>query len=249
MRVRVFSDGQRATRALARTIARAVGRNPRLVLGLPTGRTPIPLYRELTALSRRGQIDFSGITTFNLDEFVGLGAGDAKSYRTFMQQQLFAGVDIAPRRIHFLNGRAPDLDAECARYERAIRRAGGIDLLVLGLGSNGHVGFNEPRAFLLAGTHRVRLTRATREANAALFGHTSAVPREALSMGMGTILKARQIVLLATGGDKARCVARMIEGPLTPRLPASFLQVHDNAEVWVDCLAAQRLTRRGPRGR
>ncbi len=243
MRVRLFVEARAATRSLAGKIAGAVRRNRRLVLGLPTGRTPIPLYRELANLHRRGRLDLSSVTTFNLDEFVGLGAGDANSYRTFMQRRLFDAVNLAPRRIHFLDGRAADLDAECARYERAIRRAGGIDLLVLGLGTNGHVGFNEPADALRAHTHRARLTPATREANAGLFGRASAVPREALSMGIGTILKARQLVLLATGAGKARCVERTIEGPITTRLPASLLQVHDDVEVWVDRAAAGRLTK------
>jgi glucosamine-6-phosphate deaminase len=130
---------------------------------------------------------------------------------------------------------APDTARECERYERAIARAGGIDLQLLGLGSNGHIGFNEPARALFARTHRTRLSLATRRANAALFGNrATAVPHEALSMGMATILHARRVVLIATGGTKARCVERMIRGPVTPRLPASFLQLHAHAEVWVD---------------
>jgi glucosamine-6-phosphate deaminase len=242
MRIRTFSTPGGAARALAADVARAVRRNPRLVLGLPTGRTPVPFYRELARPRGGAAVDCSHVTTFNLDEFVGLPPTDARSYRAFMQRHLFDHINISPRRIHFLNGVADDVDAECRRYERAIDRAGGIDLLILGLGANGHVGFNEPGRFVVARTHRTRLTRATRRANAALFHHRLGdVPREALSMGIATILAARRIVLLATGAAKARCVERMVAGPITTRLPASFLQLHRQSEVWLDRAAAVRI--------
>jgi glucosamine-6-phosphate deaminase len=232
-------------RALAADVAGEVRRRPRLVLGLPTGRTPVPFYREL-ARSRGGTgVDFSRVTTFNLDEFVGIPPEEARSYRAFMQRHLFDHINMSSRRIHFLNGVAGDLEAECRRYERAIARAGGIDLLILGLGTNGHIGFNEPGRFLIARTHRAPLTMATRRANAPLFNYQPGdVPRVALSMGMATILDARRIVLLATGAAKANCVARMVSGPITPHLPASFLQLHRGAEVWLDRAAAVRLARR-----
>ncbi len=175
----------------------------------------------------------------NLDEFVGLEPGDPRSYHAFMRRHLFDHVNLAPRRIHLVNGAAPDLARECARYERAIARAGGIDLQILGLGLNGHIGFNEPARALVAATHRTRLRQATRRANAPLFGHRMrSVPTEALSMGMATILRAQRIVLLATGASKARCVERMTAGIVTPRVPASFLQLHRHAEVWLDGAAA-----------
>jgi glucosamine-6-phosphate deaminase len=240
--VRLFETADAVGRALALDVARCLARNPRLVLGLPTGRTPIPLYRELVRLHERGRADFSRATTFNLDEFLRLDAHDPRSYRVFMQRHLFDQVNVAPRRSHLLNGAARDVARECARYERAIRRAGGIALQILGLGMNGHIGFNEPARALVARTHATRLTPGTRRANAALFGgRVSAVPREALSMGMATILQAERIVLVATGASKARCVERMINGPVTPRLPGSFLQLHRRAEVWLDRAAAGRL--------
>ena len=240
-RVRVFRSADALAQALANDIARRISETPRLVLGLPTGRTPIPFYQDLVRLYCARRVDFSRTTTFNLDEFVGLDGGDPRSYRAFMQRHLFDHVNIARRRVNFLNGAARDLARECARYERAIRRAGGIDIQILGLGLNGHIGFNEPARALVARTHRTRLTTATRRANAALFGNrASAVPRDALSMGMATILQARRVVLIATGASKARCVERMVNGPVTPRLPASFLQLHANAEVWVDRAAAAR---------
>lgn len=245
MRIRIFSSPRAAARALAACFAREVAANPRLVIGLPTGRTPIPLYTELSVLARTRRIDLSQTTTFNLDEFVGIPRDHPGSYRRFMQAHLFDQLASRPRRIHFLNGTAKDLARECRRYERAIARAGGIDLQLLGLGANGHVGFNEPAAALHADTHAIRLTRSTRRANAGLFGgRTDAVPEQALSMGMATILHARHVILLATGGEKARCVAGMLNGTVTPRLPASFLQLHRHAEVWLDRAAASRLTRR-----
>lgn len=239
VRIRTFSTPRAAARALAAEVARAVRSNPRLILGLPTGQTPVPFYRELSSVHRDEGVDFSRVATFNLDEFVGLGPSDLRTYRAFMQRHLFDHVNVARRRIHILNGAAEDLEAECRRYERALARSGGLDLLILGLGANGHIGFNEPGRCLIARTHRAPLTRATRRTNAALFNYRPAdVPREALSMGMATILDARRIVMLATGAAKAGSVARMVNGPITTRLPASFLQLHHDAEVWLDRAAA-----------
>jgi glucosamine-6-phosphate deaminase len=245
MIVRRFSSPASASRALARHIVRCLTANPRLVLGLPTGRTPVPLYEELGRLSARGAVDFRHATTFNLDEFVGLDSHDLRSYRAFMQRHLFDHINVPARRIHFLDGMADDPRAECLRYERQIARAGGLDLLLLGLGANGHIGFNEPGRSLVAHTHRTRLTDATRLSNAALFGNrTALVPREALSMGMATILHARRIVLLATGASKAPAVRHLVQGPITPRVPASFLQLHGRAEIWVDGPAGAGLSAR-----
>ena len=185
MKVRIFADAARASRAVARLIARQLESQPASVLGLPTGRTSVAVYKELVRLGP----DFSRARTFNLDEFVGVPARHRRSYHAFMDRHLFCRVNIPAPRAHFLDGAARDLDAECARFERAIAAAGGIDLLLLGIGVNGHIGFNEPGTALFARTHRARLTAATRRANAELFGgQMSKVPREALSMGIGTIL-------------------------------------------------------------
>ena len=242
IRVKVFPTPDALASALARDIARALAMNPRLVLGLPTGHTPIPLYRALARLHERGRADFSRAITFNLDEFVGVAPHDPRSYRMFMQRHLFDRVNLRSRNIHVLNGAAVDPRAECERYERAIARAGGIDLQVLGLGRNGHIGFNEPARALSAATHLVGLTTTTRRANAALFGNrTRDVPADGLSMGIATILRARRIVLVATGANKARAIMRTLCGTVTPRWPASMLQVHANAEAWLDVSAASRL--------
>src|SRR5471030_356202 len=188
MRVRVFPTADALARGLALDVARRLAQKPDTVLGLPTGRTPIPLYREIVRLHRAGRADFSRATTFNLDEFLGLDPRDPRGYRAFMQRHLFDHVNLAPRRVQFLNGATRGVERECRRYERAIDRAGGIDLQMLGLGMNGHIGFNEPARALVARTHRTRLKPATRRANASLFDNrASAVPREALSMWMATI--------------------------------------------------------------
>ena len=242
MKITVFENERVLARTLAVQIAASLGQNPSLVLGLPTGRTPIRLYHELGSLHKNGQADCSRATTFNLDEFVGVTPDDPGSYRTFMREHLFSRVNLHPARINFLDGSAPDLDAECRRYEHAIATAGGIDLQLLGIGTNGHIGFNEPARELVGPTHRVRLKESTRRSNAALFGgDESKVPKEALSMGVGTILKARRVVLIATGKSKARCIDRVLNGPITTKLPASFLQVHRDVELMLDAGAAAAL--------
>jgi glucosamine-6-phosphate deaminase len=229
----VFSNEDALAEALASRILDHLRREPTLVLGLPTGRTPLALYRRLAARSR--EADWSRAQTFNLDEFVGLGGQRPGSYRAFMDAALFSHLGIPTGRIGFLDGRASDLDEECRRYERAIAAAGGIDLLVLGIGSNGHIGFNEPGEALMARTHRAALEPETRAANAWLFdGDPSRVPGAALTMGMATILQARAIALVATGPEKAGVVQRAFEGPVTTQLPASFLQLHTGVSTWLD---------------
>ena len=242
MHIHVFDTEHEVARALAAHVADAIAKTPSIVLGLPTGNTPIATYRELGRLHAAGRVSFAGVSTFNLDEFVGVGPDHPGSFRQFMQHQLFDAVDVWPERIHFLNGMAPDLDAECVRYERDIEAAGGIDLQLLGIGANGHIGFNEPAEGLAALTHRVTLHDGTRRDNAALFGgDPERVPREALSMGMATILKTGAVILIATGQRKAGCIERTVRGPLTTQLPASFLQTHRSIELYLDAAAASLL--------
>jgi glucosamine-6-phosphate deaminase len=243
MKLTVYPSEKSAAAALAKQIASRIAEKPDLVLGLATGRTPVPLYRQLVALHKAGEIDFSRATTFNLDEFVGVSADDPGSYHAFMREHFFAHVNIPRERRHLPNGSAKNLESECARYERAIEEAGGIDLQILGIGTNGHIGFNEPARELHARTHKVTLHASSRRANRALFGnHPDRVPREALSMGMATILHAREIVLIAIGKSKARCIERVVNGPLTTRLPASFLQLHRRVELVLDEGAAAELS-------
>lgn len=215
---------------------------PDAVLGLPTGRTPIAMYDQLAERVAAGEVDFARVTTFNLDEFVGIGAEHDGSYRAYMRTHLFDRVNLPAGQGHVLDGLAADPDAECARFEQAITDAGGIDLMILGLGSNGHIGFNEPDTQLVADTHRVGLLASSREANAVFFGNDVAqVPTEAMTMGIGTILKSRRIMLLVTGAGKADTVAAMIRGPVTTQLPASFLQLHREVELICDGDAAAKL--------
>jgi glucosamine-6-phosphate deaminase len=248
--ISTFATPDDVARAVATRIAGALRRTPNLKLGLATGRTPLPTYAELRRRHAAEGLDFAEAITFNLDEFIGVAPDQAGSFRRFMQEHFFDAVNLDPSHIEFLNGISPDPIAECDRYERAIADRGGLDLQILGIGANGHIGFNEPGPGLIARTHVVRLHDTTRRDNAALFGgDVDAVPREALSMGVGTILKAAEIVLIATGERKASCVERMVRGPVTTRLPASLLQLHARAELYLDAAAASGLTRRTLGGR
>lgn len=235
MILETFTSEAELAAALGRRLIALVVEQPAAVLGLPTGRTPLALYAELVRLTTSEGVDWRAVRTFNLDEFVGLGKGDAGSYRSFMDARLFGHLNVRPDHIGFLDGRAVDLAAESARYERAIVAAGGIDLMILGIGANGHIGFNEPADLLAARTHRVTLDEETRAGNALWFGgDIQQVPREALTMGMATILSARAIVLIATGEAKTEAVAAMLDGGVTTRVPASFLQLHPQVTVMLD---------------
>ena len=239
MRVRILKTEAAVARAVAARVTRLVADLPSAVLGLPTGRTPVRLYAELCARHEQGRIDVSRVSTFTLDECLGLPASHPASYRTFMEAHLFAHVNLARRNIHFLDGMARSPETECVRFEAAIRRAGGLDLLILGIGGNGHIGFNEPAQALVADTHRARLAPATRRSNAALFaGRPDRVPAEALSMGVGTILRSRAVILMATGASKRDAVRAMVSGRVSPKLPASFLQLHRDVELVLDAAAA-----------
>jgi glucosamine-6-phosphate deaminase len=239
MKITVLDSSDAVASALAERVAATLRAKAAAVLGLASGRTPVDGYAEMQRLHATGTMDWSRASTFNLDEFAGIHGHHPGSFRTFMQNHLFGGVNLRPERIHFLNGASTDLDTECERYEADIAAAGGIDLQILGIGSNGHIGFNEPGDDLPVRTHRVRLMESTRRDNAALFGNDPAkVPGEALSMGIGTILKARRIVLVATGERKAECIRQSVNGRITTRVPASLLQVHANVELLLDDEAA-----------
>jgi glucosamine-6-phosphate deaminase len=245
VKVHIFPDDNAMARAVALRVMKLVAAKPAAVLGLPTGRTPVRLYAHLRALAAAGKLDFSRVTTFNLDEFHGLPATHPASYRSFMEEHLFAHVNINRRRIHFLDGMDGDASRECSRYESAIADAGGIDLQILGIGTNGHIGFNEPAAALQSSTHLARLKPETRRSNANLFGgRVTAVPREALSMGVGTIMRACAVILMANGTGKADAVKETVEGPVTTRMPASLLQLHRQVELILDEAAAAKLRAR-----
>ncbi|HEX8619981.1 MAG TPA: glucosamine-6-phosphate deaminase [Thermoanaerobaculia bacterium] len=216
----------------AALLLHAIRENPRAVLGLPTGRTPIGMYDRVVRECGREYHCFRDVTTFNLDEYAGVARDDPGSYFAYMKQHLFDHVDIDPENAHLPHGEAPDLEAECVRYEKEISDAGGLDLTFLGLGRNGHIGFNEPGTPFDARTRVVELTQSTRHANADLFpaGH---VPTHAITMGIGTILESRAIVLLVAGTEKEEAVKRLRSGEVTPEFPASALHAHGNVTVLV----------------
>ncbi len=218
----------------AKIIAKVVREKPDAVLGLATGRTPLRLYQELIRLHREEGLDFSRVTTFNLDEYVGLPAAHDQSYRYFMDENLFRHINIDRRLTHVPNGTAADLHAECRDYERRIADAGGIDIQLLGLGRNGHIGFNEPTGSLRSRTWIKILSEQTLRDNSEVFGSLEAMPKHAITMGVGTILEARRCLLLAFGPAKVRAVEHMIEGPLAAICPGSALQMHPRATVILD---------------
>ncbi|MNI27991.1 Glucosamine-6-phosphate deaminase 1 [compost metagenome] len=215
--------------------------NPKAVLGLATGSSPVGVYAKLVEMHRKGLVSFTKASSYNLDEYVGLPEDHPQSYRSFMNEHLFKHIDIDPARTHVPNGNAPDLAAECTAYDRMLEDNGPVDLQILGIGSNGHIGFNEPDASLSSGTHVVDLLAETREANARFFDKLDDVPRQAVTMGIGGILKARQIVLLVRGEEKAEAVRNALEGPITTQCPASLLQSHPNVVVLLDEGAAKWL--------
>lgn len=242
MRVFVAESEQAAGRWVADAVRDRAVRGPQVVLGLPTGRTPVPLYAAMRDDAARGRLPLAALRTFNLDEYVGLGRGDAGSFRTEMDTTLFGPLRLSDAQIDFLDGRAADLAAECARYEAAIAEAGGMDLIVLGIGRNGHIAFNEPGASLQARTHVETLTESSRAASVAAFGgRLDAVPTTAVTIGMGTILGARSVVLVAAGASKADVIRGMVTGAVTTWLPASFLQLHTDVTVVADRAAAEGL--------
>lgn len=213
------------------------------VLGLPTGTTPQGLYQEMVEGFRRGEMDFSDVHTFNLDEYIGLPAAHPQSYRRFMNENLFDHVNLKPGNVNFLDGLTDDIDRECERYEAAMEELGGIKLQVVGVGRDGHIGFNEPGTSLMSRTHLITLAQSTITDNANLFfgGDESQVPRWALSMGVGTILDTREVLMIAYGENKADAIKGMLEGPITTMCTASALQLHSNVTVVIDEAAAAKL--------
>ncbi|MGQ9673717.1 MAG: glucosamine-6-phosphate deaminase [Candidatus Aminicenantales bacterium] len=219
-------------------------RKRNLVLGLSTGRTPLGLYERLISLQRNGEMDFSDVIAFSLDEYFGLDENHPQSFARFLDNHLYQHINIRPENIHRLHGRPEDVEEHCRAYERKIRSVGGIDIQVLGIGRNGHIGFNEPSSSLTSRTRLKALTRETVEATTSLFKTAEEVPRFSLTMGIGTILESKMILLLASGKDKAEIVAQAAEGPLTAFVPASVVQLHPQAKLILDEEAASRLALR-----
>lgn len=241
MEIIIQSSAAAATQLVARLIAKALRQNPPLVLGLATGRTMEQVYALLADMHKQEGLDFARCRTFNLDEYVGLRPEDNHSYRFYMNHHLFSKVNIDRRNTHLPDGMADDLDAACARYEHAIQQAGGIDFQLLGIGHDGHIGFNEPLSALRSRTRAKTLTPQTVAANGPLFGDQERMPRRALTMGVGTILDSKRCVLLATGTTKADILAKAVEGPITAMVSASALQLHPHCTIVVDEETAARL--------
>jgi glucosamine-6-phosphate deaminase len=227
----------------ARHVARIVRQKPACVLGLATGSTPLVMYRELVRMHQQQGLDFSRVTTFNLDEYVGLPPEHPASYHAFMWDNLFSKINVQRDRVHIPDGLSSHIPAFCRSYEEAIRAAGGIDLQVLGIGSDGHIGFNEPSSSLASRTRIKTLTAETRHDNAEAFGGADKVPPHVITMGVGTIMDARQVIILAFGDKKADAIAGAVEGPITAMNPASILQMHPVATCIIDEAAATKLTR------
>ncbi len=238
-------DDEEISRQAAQLIAGAVRKKPALALGLATGSTMVGVYKHLVSLYKQGALDFSRVVTFNLDEYLGLSAAHPRSFHYFMRENLFARVNVDPRNIHIPDGTIRgDYDQYCASYEESIRKAGGIDLQLLGIGRNGHIGFNEPTSSIGSRTRLKVLSKETLDDNSKFFAPGEESPRCAITMGIGTILEARKVLLLATGASKSQAIAKSIEGPITSAVSASALQLHPDVTFIVDDAAASQLTQR-----
>ena len=244
MRVVVLPTADDVSRRSAEIIVGCVQKKSKAVLGLATGGTPLGTYREMIKAQRAGKVSFRDVTTFNLDEYVGLGPEHPQSYQHFMREHLFSKADFNADKCHVPDGLAGDYVEYCTSYEQKIRDSGGIDLQLLGIGTDGHIAFNEPGSSLASRMRLKALTERTRIDNSRFFGVGEEVPYLAVTMGVGTILEARRILMLATGGNKANAVRAFVEGPVTAQIPASALQLHPQVTVLLDEAAAEWLLRR-----
>ena len=244
MEVVVKRDYEQMSKAAAQIVVDVLNTKPNAVLGMATGSTPLGLYQELVRLRQLGHVDFSRVTTFNLDEYVGLPANHPQSYHYFMHEHFFQHVNIPPHNINIPSGTTSNYPSFCEWYEKRIAECGGIDLQILGIGTDGHIAFNEPGSSLSSRTRLKTLSKQTIDDNARFFERREDVPVYAITMGVGTILNARKLVLVASGKAKARAIAQAVEGPVTSMVTASALQLHRDAIVIVDDDAAAGLTQR-----
>ncbi|MCL2445462.1 MAG: glucosamine-6-phosphate deaminase [Oscillospiraceae bacterium] len=240
MKVITLNDENEIGKVIGDYFCTLLRENPAAVLGLATGASPIPTYQRMISRFNAGDVSFAKVRTFNLDEYCNLPATHPQSYRSFMHAQLFAQVDIAQNNTHFLDGNAMDEAAECSRFDALIEQLGGVDLQLLGIGRNGHIGFNEPADAFTQGSFKVQLAPSTLEANSGYFIDEN-MPTHAMTMGVGAILRAKEILLVATGAAKAEAVRAMIQGEITPQLPASALQNHPKVTIYLDPAAASLL--------
>lgn len=241
MRLVVVRDYEELSREAARLVARRLLEKPDLVLALPTGDTPIGMYRELVRLHREGLVDFSKATTFNLDEYLGIPPEHPQSFKSYMHRHFWDQVNLRKENVHIPNSLPKNSNQECAHYESLIQEAGGIDLAVLGLGRNGHIAFNEPGTPFESRTHVAQLSEETRRQEAQAFGGLERVPTQAITMGIKTIMLAREILLLVSGEEKREALFRALTGAISPEVPASVLQLHPRLTVLSDRAAASLL--------
>lgn len=244
MEVIIQRDYEQMSRAAAQIVVEVLNTKPNAVLGMATGSTPLGLYQELVRLHKEEQLDFSRVTTFNLDEYVGLPVNHPQSYHYFMHEHFFRHVNIPPDSINIPSGTTSNYPAFCQWYEQRIEECGGIDLQILGIGSDGHIAFNEPTSSLSSRTRLKTLSEQTIDDNARFFEDRESVPIYAITMGVGTILDARKLVLVASGKAKAEAIAQAVEGPVTSMITASAIQLHQDATVIVDGEAATGLKMR-----
>ncbi|HJA05750.1 MAG TPA: glucosamine-6-phosphate deaminase [Candidatus Mediterraneibacter pullicola] len=243
MRIYEAKDYQEMSRKAANILSAQVILKPDSVLGLATGSTPIGMYDQLVEWYKKGDLDFSKVKTVNLDEYKGLTHDNDQSYYYFMHEHLFDRVNIDPANTNVPDGTEEDPEKECARYEKLIESMGGVDIQLLGIGHNGHIGFNEPDSTFAKTTHCVDLAESTIEANKRFFASVDDVPRQAYTMGIGTIMKAKKILLIVNGESKADAVAKAFFGPVTPEVPASILQFHSDVVVIGDSAALSKIPR------
>jgi len=241
MEIIIQPDSSQASQVAARIVGRLVKEKPHAVLGFATGNTPLQLYKNLGRMHREEGLDFSGVTAFNLDEYVGVPPAHPSSFHSYMWAHLFSQINISRERVFIPDGLSPDIPAVCRNYEQSIRSAGGIDIQILGIGTNGHLGFNEPSSSFYSRTRIKTLTEETRLNSAAAFGGHDNVPLHVITMGLGTILESRTSLLMAFGRKKAKAIAMTVEGPLTSMVPGTVLQLHPRAILIIDKDAASEL--------
>jgi glucosamine-6-phosphate deaminase len=241
MQVIIRDTEDNAVKLAAKVACKDISQKPHIVLGLATGRTMVRLYSELVKCHERENLDFSLCRTFNLDEYIGLPTTHPQSYRSYMNSNLFNHINIDIRNTHIPNGMSPDVDKECLIYEETIKDCGGIDLQILGIGSDGHIGFNEPLSALRSRTRAKSLTPETMKQNGPLFKKPDAMPGRAITMGLGTIMEAKKCLMLVTGKSKASILAKAIEGPITSMVTATTLQLHHQCVIIADKAAASKL--------
>lgn len=240
MEIRIYDNAEQIAQEVGKVFVDAINTKPDIVLGLATGASPVPTYKYICEKYKEGKVSLKDVKTYNLDEYADLPKNDKNSYYTFMHEQLFNSTDIKEENVHFLNGNADDAQRECENYDDEIADAGFIDIQLLGVGRNGHIGFNEPSNYFTKGAFKVKLSESTIAANSMYFDENP-MPHYALTMGVGSIMHAKKIIMIATGKQKADAIAALVKGDVSPACPASILQFHQNSIIYIDKDAASLL--------